>query len=47
MSYENLLINFKNELEGRNLETFLQGKALSFESEREEDKFSVTNIVWL
>ena len=39
--------DFKNEIEGGNLETFLQGKALAFESEKEEDKFAVTNIVWL
>lgn len=38
--------DFKNEIEGGNLESFLQGKALSFESEKEE-KFCVTNIVWL
>ena len=39
--------DFKNEKDGRNLSSFLQGKALSFESEVEEDKFAITNIVWL
>ncbi|MBR2341360.1 MAG: dienelactone hydrolase family protein [Clostridia bacterium] len=39
--------DFKNESEGTNLSSFLQGKALSFESKNEEDKFSVTNIIWL
>lgn len=40
-------VDFKNEAEGKNLSSFLLGKALSFESEREEDKFAVTNIIWL
>ena len=40
-------IDFKNDLEGKNLKSFLYGKALSFESEREEDKFAITNIIWL
>lgn len=39
--------DFKNENEGTNLPSFLHGKALSFESEMEEDKFAVTNIVWI
>ena len=39
--------DFKNEAEGKNLSSFLLGKALSFESGREEDKFAVTNIIWL
>ena len=40
-------IDFKNEIEGKNLKSFIYGKALSFASEREEDKFAVTNIIWL
>ena len=39
--------DFKNENEGTNLPSFLHGKALSFESEMEENKFAVTNIVWI
>ena len=39
--------DFKNENEGGNFSSFLEGKALSFESENEEDKFAITNIVWL